>query len=175
MNCFAKVYKFFVSFIFDNKLLKQYHSCESWINIFTIVRRGGRGSKSYDRNYHRGKCLQLWTAPKSEHVDNYGWPLSSFINMLVNIYLKMQLDVDSKPSLTHWNWPKVICKGHMLVKIQNLEMQLDVDSKPAIKPWNWPKVIAVLKNAKVIRIGQPEFWSSNFCPACRDWPIWILV
>ena len=50
------------------ELLKQNHSCESWSNIFTIVRRGGRGSKSYDRNYHRGKCLQLWTTPYIESV-----------------------------------------------------------------------------------------------------------
>ena len=33
------------------------HSCESRISIFDIVRRWGRGSKSYDRNYHRGKNL----------------------------------------------------------------------------------------------------------------------
>ncbi len=68
MNCFVKVSKFFVSFVFDNKLFKQNHSCESWINILTIVRRGGRGSKSYGRNYHRGKCLQLWTAPNCQNA-----------------------------------------------------------------------------------------------------------
>ncbi len=35
---------------------------DKYHNFFTIVRKGGKGSKSYDRNYHRGKCLKSWTA-----------------------------------------------------------------------------------------------------------------
>ncbi len=35
------------------------HSPMSEINIFAITRGGGRGPESYERNYHKRKCLQL--------------------------------------------------------------------------------------------------------------------
>ncbi len=41
--------------------------------FFTIIRGmrgGGRGSESYDRNYHKWKCWQLWMTPYSYIVDN---------------------------------------------------------------------------------------------------------
>ncbi len=64
MNCFAKVYKR-VSFVFENNLLRQNHSYESRINIFTIVRRGGRGQR-----------VMIGIVIKVK-VHNYGRPLST--------------------------------------------------------------------------------------------------
>ena len=42
------------AFVFDNKLLKLIHSCESWINIFTLVKEKGKP------NGFKAEIEQIW-------------------------------------------------------------------------------------------------------------------
>ncbi len=65
--------EFFVSFF----LIINYSSKIILLVSRESTRGTGRGSKSYDRNYHREKCLQLWMAPNCSNNDIHSINLAS--------------------------------------------------------------------------------------------------
>ncbi len=59
----------------------------------------------YDRNYHKWKCWQLWTAPKI--ITNFSSYIASYSNVSYDYFVFLPLTV-SKPWFTYiatLSWP----------------------------------------------------------------------